>query len=597
MSVDSARLEQAGEILLRAYPALLSHVEGNTLVWRDGSRTSLYHPDAAEPDLLSQLQVPYPYGDQYRFNQAPTSDPGRLRSMDFFKKMYGATQAEVEQNLTEVHWLPKLGNKRLLVTRINGIHRKIEKISGELQRLPRRFRKYFRKIGGTYQWRTIAGSDQPSPHAFGFAIDINVAHGNYWRWDEQRKGKAEFGNQVPREIVDIFERHGFIWGGKWHHYDTMHFEYRPELLCAADSNFGRIHTLYLNREPVPYGAERQMRHLLEGLTDSCFDPITVYAEGNKAEHELPADARIFGLRSWRKWTHWLGRYIDAYRLLGFCRKQQIDLIHCSYQWLVPYAVFVGKRLGVPVIAHVRRPGNSPGKLLSLGYGQCDAVIGISQRIVSELEAIPALKGKVHCIYDAVDMPLFTQLASARKPGKKLVFGMISRVYKSKRQLEFVKVAKRLLDEGIDAEFVLAGRADDAAYAGQINTYLEKHQLQHKIRYLGHCNDVPSLLSSIDVLISLAGGSIMYEAMAAGCLVISAGFTKRNDATHVIDGVTGLVTSSRSPDELAKLMRKAANDQGLRELLGKNAACHAARHFSREHLVKLTQDLYLDCLMK
>jgi hypothetical protein len=30
--------------------------------------------------------------------------------------------------------------------------------------------------------------------------------------------------------VEVFERHGFIWGGKWNHYDTMHFEYRPELL-------------------------------------------------------------------------------------------------------------------------------------------------------------------------------------------------------------------------------------------------------------------------------------------------------------------------------------------------------------------------------
>ena len=24
--------------------------------------------------------------------------------------------------------------------------------------------------------------------------------------------------------------HGFIWGGKWYHYDTMHFEFRPELV-------------------------------------------------------------------------------------------------------------------------------------------------------------------------------------------------------------------------------------------------------------------------------------------------------------------------------------------------------------------------------
>ena len=31
----------------------------------------------------------------------------------------------------------------------------------------------------------------------------------------------------------IFEKHGFIWGGRWYHYDTMHFEYRPEMIAIA----------------------------------------------------------------------------------------------------------------------------------------------------------------------------------------------------------------------------------------------------------------------------------------------------------------------------------------------------------------------------
>ena len=44
------------------------------------------------------------------------------------------------------------------------------------------------------------------------------------------KNKIFDKNKIPFEIVEIFERHGFIWGGKWYHYDTMHFEYRPELL-------------------------------------------------------------------------------------------------------------------------------------------------------------------------------------------------------------------------------------------------------------------------------------------------------------------------------------------------------------------------------
>ena len=53
------------------------------------------------------------------------------------------------------------------------------------------------------------------------------AFADYWLWKPK---DAPYRNRVPFEIVQIFERHGLIWGGKWAHFDTMHFEYRPELL-------------------------------------------------------------------------------------------------------------------------------------------------------------------------------------------------------------------------------------------------------------------------------------------------------------------------------------------------------------------------------
>jgi hypothetical protein len=58
-------------------------------------------------------------------------------------------------------------------------------------------------------------------------------HPYYWLWNEPVGGRIPNRNKVPFEIVSIFEKHGFIWGGKWHHFDTMHFEYRPELFLAA----------------------------------------------------------------------------------------------------------------------------------------------------------------------------------------------------------------------------------------------------------------------------------------------------------------------------------------------------------------------------
>ena len=66
-------------------------------------------------------------------------------------------------------------------------------------------------------------------HSYGAAIDLNLKFSNYWLW-EAKGSDIPYRNAMPRQIVDIFERHGFIWGGRWYHYDTMHFEYRPELL-------------------------------------------------------------------------------------------------------------------------------------------------------------------------------------------------------------------------------------------------------------------------------------------------------------------------------------------------------------------------------
>ena len=47
-----------------------------------------------------------------------------------------------------------------------------------------------------------------------------------------KSGLYKFKNSIPFEIVEIFERNGWVWGGRWYHYDTMHFEYRPEVIVT-----------------------------------------------------------------------------------------------------------------------------------------------------------------------------------------------------------------------------------------------------------------------------------------------------------------------------------------------------------------------------
>ena len=65
----------------------------------------------------------------------------------------------------------------------------------------------------------------PPAHGHGVAIDIATKPAHHWRWSGRTEGAGiPYRNSIPFEIVGIFEKHGFIGGGKWYHYATMHFE-------------------------------------------------------------------------------------------------------------------------------------------------------------------------------------------------------------------------------------------------------------------------------------------------------------------------------------------------------------------------------------
>ncbi|MGH7155827.1 MAG: M15 family metallopeptidase [Acetobacteraceae bacterium] len=226
------------DALVRAYPDFLSGYDANYLIWRDGTRMELSArpPATSFPDMLrhgsilDQMRLPYRAGFAPVL-PAPDDDPGRIRNRAFFDKMYGdCRKGEVASHLVPVVWLPRTWGHTVEVTAINGVADHLAAVSAELDALPQALKRYVYPPAGTYNCRAVADTGVPSMHAWGAAIDINIRFADYWLWHRGGIQNVAYVNRVPSEIVDIFERHGFIWGGKWYHYDTMHFEYRPELL-------------------------------------------------------------------------------------------------------------------------------------------------------------------------------------------------------------------------------------------------------------------------------------------------------------------------------------------------------------------------------
>ena len=69
------------------------------------------------------------------------------------------------------------------------------------------------EYAGCYYPRFIAGTTTLSNHSFGLAMDFNVP-GN-------QRGTV---GEMDRDVVAIFKKWGFAWGGDWNYTDPMHFE-------------------------------------------------------------------------------------------------------------------------------------------------------------------------------------------------------------------------------------------------------------------------------------------------------------------------------------------------------------------------------------
>jgi hypothetical protein len=151
---------------------------------------------------------------------------------------HAATRAETENQLTSITFLGK-------TTRVHkAIQQKLAVIEERIQaaaKTDNTTQTWINNLGSLegYGWRNIANTQSRSYHAYGLAVDLLPkslgGKQTYWLWTSQHRNdwwNVSYNERYhpPNAVIKAFEANGFIWGGKWPMFDTMHFEYRPEVL-------------------------------------------------------------------------------------------------------------------------------------------------------------------------------------------------------------------------------------------------------------------------------------------------------------------------------------------------------------------------------
>lgn len=223
------------QALFLSYPDNIKGLEGNEVVLASGEK--VIFDDGKNKDFMGRLDdsdIEDMFYDVYALPDPEPAfqfDPGRSRSEALYKAMYGKSAAEVQRKLVPVDWF----GQKVQFMSVNGAADSLKAVAKEIALYPEL--KPYLKSSGTFYWRPVRGAKRMSAHSYGIAFDIGVDKSDYWQWKSgtnNENAKVKYSNRIPRQIVEIFQKHGFIWGGAWYHYDTMHFEFRPELLKYAE---------------------------------------------------------------------------------------------------------------------------------------------------------------------------------------------------------------------------------------------------------------------------------------------------------------------------------------------------------------------------
>ena len=359
--------------------------------------------------------------------------------------------------------------------------------------------------------------------------------------------------------------------------------------------------LYLSRGGSIGGSQRQLYYILANLDRRVYEPIVVCPRDGKFVTLLQQSGvkvYVLPLHPWRKFPAVVYRYFDAERLAKFARRHQVAMIHSSDLWLNGYLIWVAERLKIPSILHVRTPILTKD-VWKHRCSRATSIIAISQHVKQDLLRAGIRPQKITQIDDAVDLELFgpknfdgNVLRRDFSPGGEVLIGIVGRIEPSKRQLDFLRAAEQVIHRANkNVTFFVIGEVRSRSYFEEISRFVDKNGLKRHVRFTGERDDMPQVLSSLDILVSFSGGSVMYEAMACGKVVVSAGFTTEQNSVHIQNECTGILINSREISILVKALVRLMSEPQLRIQIGRGARKWAESKLSHTRMVALTQKLY------
>lgn len=388
-----------------------------------------------------------------------------------------------------------------------------------------------------------------------------------------------------------------------------------------------IKVLFLHPFGTFGGATKSLAELVSALPKDEVSGIALAPPGQASDSLSAAGLQVLAVRGLSQWDDTrFGHYRGA-RWLILLREMALwpgslrglreaaghgpfDLIHCNEITALLLGVVAKRRLGAPLLVHVRslQRGADGGRITAwlqrLLRRHADAIVAIDEAVRRTLpHDLPT-----HVIHNGLKLPN-ELLHRAVDSNTAFCIGIIGVLHRSKGVYELVQAVRMLRDRSVKVRLVIAGanvhalsgirgwllRKLDLArdVRGELEAYVAEHGLQEQVEFAGFVSDIRSVYSRLDVVCFPshldAPGRPVFEAALHGLPTIVAMRQPTDDV--IVPGLTGLCIDEPRPELIADAVQRLADDRSLARQMGAKAREMAMGRFDSRICARRMLGLY------
>lgn len=348
------------------------------------------------------------------------------------------------------------------------------------------------------------------------------------------------------------------------------------------------------------GAEKHTLLLARGLRDAGDEVrLCSHPNGGLQRHAIVAGIHTLAVTSFTQ-LDLSAAFRLAARLARF--KPDILHLHTPKDYLCgSLAALILRPCRVVLTRHLLLPLKP---LMRLLYSRADGVLCLSRGIYESLHQQGIPSERLHRARSAIDVGEF-DISKARQRRNDLrrtwrvgadavAVGLVGRMVPWKGHGCLLKAASRMIETGLNVQFVFAG---DGPESGALEAQALQLGIKDRVHFLGHCENMPAVMAALDILVLASETELLpltvMEGMASSLPVVA---TDVGGVPEIVqDRVTGVIVPPMNEAKMAEALTCLILNPGMRIAMGRAGRLLVEQEFDLPCMIADAKRVYKSLL--